>query len=214
MPIHGKPLLEIWIALFERHRVDAVLINTHHLAGQVRQCVSRLRHRYGMDIRLVHEETLLGSGGTLLANRSFVEGEKDFIIAYADNLTDIHLGRMVESHRLASGEGCLLTMGLFRSPDPRVCGIAQLDQGRRIIEFSEKPEMPKSNLANAGIYVASPAVFDYFPEEGAGRSMDLGHHVLPRLVGRMVGYEIEEYIRDIGTCDAFQAALDEWPKKA
>ena len=64
-----------------------------------------LQHRYGMDIRLVHEETLLGSGGTLLANRSFVEGEKDFIIAYADNLTDIHLGRMVESHRLLRGKG-------------------------------------------------------------------------------------------------------------
>ena len=105
-------------------------------------------------------------------------------------------------------------MGLFRAPDPRACGIARLDQGRWIIEFSEKPEMPESNLANAGIYVASPAVFDYFPEEGAGRPLDLGHHVLPRLVGRMIGYEIKEYLRDIGTCDAYQAALDEWPKKA
>ena len=45
------------------------------------------------------------------------------------------------------------TMLLFRAPDPRACGIVDLDGERRIINFTEKPEQPKSNLANAGVYV-------------------------------------------------------------
>jgi mannose-1-phosphate guanylyltransferase len=216
MVIHDRPLLEIWIELFERHHIDEVLINTHHHADQVAQCINRLENQYQVDIRLFHEKELLGSGGTLLANRSFVEKEDDFIIAYADNLTDIHLGRMIESHRASPCDECLLTMGLFRAPDPRACGIAFLDETNRIIEFREKPKDPKSNLANGGVYVANPNIFNFFPEGKLlpRKLIDLGHHVLPKLVGRMFGYEIEEYIRDIGTIDSFHAALDEWPKKA
>ena len=32
IPIHGKPLLDIWIDLFQAHGIDSVLINTHHFA--------------------------------------------------------------------------------------------------------------------------------------------------------------------------------------
>ena len=40
---------------------------------------------------------------------------------------------------------------------------------------------------------------------------DLGHHVLPHLAGRMAGYPIGSYLRDIGTAKAYHLALAEWP---
>ena len=42
---------------------------------------------------------------------------------------------------------------------------------------------------------------------------DFGFHVLPRLVGRMGGYEIKAYLMDIGTVEAYERALEEWPRR-
>lgn len=215
MPIGDKTLLEIWIALLERHGVRSVLINTGYLSEQVVGFVDRIRGRYAVDIDLFHEAQLLGSAGTLWANRSWVDGEEDFLICYADNLTDLDLGKMVRAHKKFRVEGAILTMGLFHAPDPGACGIAILDGAGRIVEFVEKPENPRSDLANAGVYVATGKLFDYFPllRAGAGTVVDLGHHVLPNMVGRMFGYPIREYLKDIGTLEAYHTALDQWLKR-
>ena len=215
MPIGDKTLLEIWIALLERHGVGNVLINTSYLADQVIEFVGRIRNQYTIHIDLFHEARLLGSGGTLWANRSWVDGEKEFLICYADNLTNLDLGKMVRAHGKFRSVGAILTMGLFHAPDPSACGIAVLDDAGRIIEFVEKPKNPRSDLANAGVYVATRELFDYFPplREEFQEVVDFGHHVLPNLAGRMFGYPIREYLKDIGTVEAYHTALDQWSKR-
>jgi mannose-1-phosphate guanylyltransferase len=214
VPVQGRPLLAIWLELFQRHGVDAVLINTHHLAGQVERVVADLQGCFRIDITLRHEPELLGSGGTLWINRRFVSGEQDFLIAYGDNLTDTDLSAMVAFHRqTCRSNGGLLTMGLIRVADPCSCGVVTLDAERRIVGFTEKPADPESNLANGGIYVASPEVFDAWgmmplrPEP----PLDLGFDVLPRLTGKMFGFMLNGYLRDIGTPESYRAALAEWP---
>lgn len=105
-------------------------------------------------------------------------------------------------------------MALFRAPNPGACGIAELDSDQKILAFTEKPENPKSNLANAGIYMASQEIFEFFPStplETSASVLDFGQHVLPLLAGRMYGYPITEYLRDIGTIESYQHALAEWP---
>ena len=106
-------------------------------------------------------------------------------------------------------------MGLFHSPNPASCGIAELDSDQKVVAFSEKPENPQSSLANAGIYMASQEIFGYFPQtppEPLESVMDFGHHVLPLLAGSMYGYPISEYLRDIGTLESYRQALTEWPE--
>lgn len=213
IPIHGKPLLGIWIDLLERHGVDEVLINTHHHADQVEAFLRDYQTNTRMILSTVYEPKLLGSAGTLWRNRKFVAGGNVFVIAYADNLTNLNLTKMVDFHAYISSMGGALTMGLIHAPDPRACGIATLDPGGRIVDFVEKPAYPHSDLANCGVYIANKSLFDYCsPEQhNAGRPLDLGCHVLPRLTGKMYGYPVEDYLRDIGTPQAYRLALAEWP---
>lgn len=216
VPIGGRPLLEIWLELLARHGIAQVLINTHYLAEQVDAYLSRRRPQARPTVVARHEPALLGSAGTLWAHRAFVAGEKAFVVAYADNLTDVDLGRMLRFHHTCARQGGLLTMGLFHAANPRACGIAVLDADGRVTAFEEKPRVPCSDLANAGIYIASPRIFDYFPDSrAAGRQgvLDLGYHVLPALAGKIFGYPITEYLRDIGTVAAYHQALAEWPPK-
>ena len=183
IPIDGKPMLYYWFQLLKKHNINNVLINLHHLPDIVRKYVADFSSlNPDFRITLFYEEELAGSAGTIRANFQWIKNEREFLIAYADNLTNVNLTKLIKFHR---GKDAILTMGLFRSDYPKGCGIAVLDYSGLIIEFVEKPENPVSDLANAGIYVASPALLDYIPEGVA----DLGHDVLPELVGEMYGYE-------------------------
>jgi mannose-1-phosphate guanylyltransferase len=215
IPIHGKPLLGIWLDHLRQQNIQEVLINTHHHAHQVDAFVRGYSHRRDIRIVLSFEPELLGSAGTILHCRDFVDSEADFMILYADNLTNVNLKRLETFHRSCRGKEGILTMGLFHSPNPASCGIAELDSDQKIVAFSEKPERPQSSLANAGIYMASREIFACFPAappNPSGSVLDFGHHVLPLLAGRMYGYPITEYLRDIGTIESYRQALTEWPE--
>jgi mannose-1-phosphate guanylyltransferase len=205
VPIQGRPLLEWWLILLKRHGITEVLINTHYLAEQVQTYIAQYNAQgSGLTLTEFYEPTLLGSGGTVWANRDFVQNEREFLICYADNLTNLDLTSLLAAHR--SGNQ-VLTMALFRAEHPEQCGIAILDESGKIVSFIEKPSSPKSNLANAGIYIAGQAVFDYFPKSSF---LDLGKDVLPRLVGRMTGWETKDYLLDIGTPENYKKAQWEW----
>jgi len=213
IPIHGKPLLGIWLDHLRGQGIQEVLINTHHHAHQVEAFVRSYSDCRDIHIVLSNEPKLLGSAGTIWHRRDFVDSEDDFMIIYADNLTNIDLKQFATFHRNCRKKNGILTMGLFHAPNPSACGIAELDSNQRILAFTEKPEFPKSDLANAGIYLASREIFGCFPQipSEAESVLDFGHHVLPLLAGRMYGYPMTEYLRDIGTIESYQQALTEWP---
>jgi mannose-1-phosphate guanylyltransferase len=203
VPVQGRPLLDLWLDALDRAGVAEVLVNTHHLACRVREHVLA---RVGPPVvRLVHEEELRGSAGTLRANRDFVAGEDMFLALNADNLTDFDLGVLVAAHRAG---GRLATIALFRAPRPSACGIAEVDAAGTIVGFVEKPEHPAGDLANAGMYAFSGEVFDLLdgPEP-----LDIGRHLLPRLVGRAGSVTVgDAYFLDVGTPEALERARTQW----
>lgn len=206
VPIKGHPLLGWWLKLLREHGVTEVLINTHYLPEPVREYITAYnKKKTGLTVYETYEPQLLGSGGTIRANREFVEGEDSFLICYADNLTDANLTAFQDFHRK---HDAILSMTLFRTNVPEQCGIAELDGDDRIVAFVEKPERPKSNLANAGIYIADRRIFDYLSSEKD--LLDLGKDVLPPLVGRMYGWNTDGYLIDIGTMENYKRANGEW----
>jgi mannose-1-phosphate guanylyltransferase len=202
LPINGKPLLSIWLEICNNLGLREVLINVHHFAGHVEAWAHEQKTR--VQILLSHEPQLLGSAGTVAANRAFV-GDEDFFVFYADNLVGADLKALKLFHRTHSG---VVTLGLFRTSQPESCGIVTLDPTGRITSFEEKPTRPKSGIANAGVYIARREIFDWIP---ALPVCDFGKDVFPHLVDRMWGMLLDGYLLDIGTPENYQKALREWP---
>ena len=198
VPICGKPLIEYWFDLFELYGIGDILINTSHLADKVKSYIDR--HSRNFKIRLVYEETLLGSGGTIKKNLDFIDGEDDFFIFYADNLTNINLNKMMEFHK---AHGTDFTLAVFKAPNPHECGIVEMNENSKIISFVEKPANPASSLAFAGIMISSPKLMHYFPDRDI---FDLGHDVLHSVVGNAAGYVIDDYLLDIGNPEKLNRA--------
>jgi mannose-1-phosphate guanylyltransferase len=202
-PINGHPLLGIWLDLLGGAGVDEVLLNVSHHEDQVRAFI-RSRSE-GPSVHLVVEPEPRGNAGTVAAERWFVEGEDSFWVFYADNLTNMALEPLLRRHRAHDG---VLTMGLFRAPDPRAAGIVVTGDDGRVVAFEEKPAEPGSDLANAGVYIARRGLLDVLPAPGG--ILDFGLHVFPRLVGQIYAFPVEGFLMDIGTPQALARASDAW----
>lgn len=201
VPIAGRPLLAHWIALLQRHGFDEVLVNVHHLPDAVRGFIGS--GSWPVRIRVFEEPVLLGSAGTVRANAAWVEDGRPFLVAYADNLTNVDLSALVAAHETYRPP---LTMGLFRSDAPEQCGIAEVEGGResgRVVSFEEKPEQPRSNLANAGLYVTDVRILARIPDRNPA---DFGRDVLPGLVGEVYGHAIDGWLIDVGTPESYGRA--------
>jgi mannose-1-phosphate guanylyltransferase len=205
--IDGRPLLDIWLDAFHRAGVDEVLVNLHHLPDVVRGHLDA-RSRAGQLplVRTSFEPELLGSAGTLAANRDWLDSEEMFLVCNADNLTDFDLRYLIEAHR---EHGAIATLTAFHSERPSAGGVVELDEEGIVAGFQEKPSNPVSDLVNAGMYAFDPGVLD----EIGSPPRDIGYDLLPRLVGRARAIPVEGYFRDIGTIDAYQRAQQEWPAR-
>ena len=202
LAIDGRPMLDIWLDAFDRAGVDEVLVNLHHLPDVVR---AHLDARAGPPaVRIFFEPELLGSAGTLAANRAWVGGEEMFLACYADNLTDFDLRSLVQAHQ---EHGAVATLTVFHSERPSAGGVVELDRSGTVIGFVEKPRNPVSDLVNAGMYAFHPDVLD---EIDGSPPQDIGYHLLPRLLGRARAIPVEGYLRDVGTIEAYQQAQQEW----
>jgi mannose-1-phosphate guanylyltransferase len=203
VPIRGRPLLDIWLDLCARSGITEILMNLHAHSQSIAQHLQRSGSP--VNVRLVHEDRLLGSSGTIAANRAWVGSDSAFWILYSDVLTNTDLKRMSEFH---SCHDSIATLGLYQVPDPSRCGVAVVDETGVIVAFEEKPQTPRSNWAFSGLMVAGPRIFDLIPPAVPS---DIGFHVLPRLVGKMMAYSIADYLLDIGTLANYQEAQITWP---
>ena len=206
LPINGTPLLQIWLEYLERACIDEVLINTHWLHGMVEEFVEEWSSCHSkMKISIFHEPTLLGSAGTLLANREWV-GSNPFFIIYGDNLTQINLQNMLAVHKKS---GLPLTIRVYKGADPERAGIVCTDENDIVTDFEEKPDKPKSDLGAGAIYIADSRIFDFFPgpdEVATDGVIDLSYHVLTQMAGHMRAYDTGEFSMDIGTPAAYEKA--------
>lgn len=207
VPILGKPLLEYWLDLLFEGGIDAAIVNTHYLAERVREFVAA--SRWGGDVTLVHEEELLGTGGTVLCNRE-VLGDGAFLVAHADNLTRFDV-RAFRSRHAQRPPGTVITMMTFVTDAPQSSGIVVENTAGIVTEFHEKVANPPGNHANAAVYIFEPEIVAFLAAIGRP-VIDLSTEVLPRFLGRICAFHNTTYHRDIGTIGSLRKAELEYAR--
>lgn len=203
VPIGGKPLLEYWMDSLAQAGVIEVIVNTHWLAEKVELFAKKWNVNDRVKINTYHEPKLLGSAGTIVANSEWAKDADAIFVIYADNFSRFELRNILNYHFSIKSN---LTIGVFKSANPTKCGIIEVDSYGRGVTFEEKPSMPRSNLAAAGVYVFSPKIIDeinslFKPESEV---FDLGFDVFPALVKKSIIYHIDKPLIDIGTVEAYE----------
>ncbi len=206
VPVVGEPIsghVMRWLSSFG---YDEVAINVFYLADLV-QATFGDGNRYGAKLHYLRERELTGSAGALKQMEGWFDGT--FVVVGCDDLTDADLASLVRFHK---ARGALATIGLLEVDEVDQYGVVILDEHGRITGFQEKPAKgtEKSKLANTGIYVFEPAIFDRIP---ANTFYDFGKQVFPELVADglpFYGMELKgAYWRDIGTPEEYRRATDD-----
>ena len=125
--------------------------------------------RSGIGISLAYsdEPEPLGTAGGVGKVRDFLAAEESFLVISGDALTDIDLNAMREAHLSHDG---IATLATKRVTDTSQFGVVITDSDGRIQGFQEKPDPAEalSDLANCGIYMFRPEIFDYFLRRTTG----------------------------------------------
>ena len=165
--IQGIPLLAGVISQLARQGFREVIVNTHHLADQVDEFLTRYRRRHrlaGLTLAVSREEQLLGTGGGVQRASWFFDDGQPFLVHNVDVLSDLHLGRLFEAHL---DSGALATLAVRRRKSSRrllfdsrgsLCGWQSAATGQERMDRS--PDGPLTPLSFMGIQVISPALLD------------------------------------------------------
>lgn len=161
LPVAGKPLVE-WL-LVEAARAGArdILLVTHHMEEKIKEELGD-GSRLGLRITYARQEKFLGTADAFRTAEEFVGGD-EFIGVYGDAyLEPGTIRKIVRSH--VEGE---TTMTAMPVEAPSEYGVVEADAGR-VKAVVEKPEpgSEPSNLANVGIYIFPPTVFEYIRRTG------------------------------------------------
>ena len=197
VPIKGKPLLDIWCEALLAAGVTKLLINLHYKSEQVQQHLES--SKFCELVETIYEPSLLGTAGTLLANRKFFENQ-DGILLHADNYCEANISELISAHE-ARPSNCDLTMLAFRTSTPETCGILEVSKDQVLQKMYEKSSDDHGNLANAASYILSKKLISELKDE-----TDFSNEVIPKYFGKTLVVETSETFIDIGTPESYAHA--------
>jgi len=153
-----------------------------------------------------------GTADAVCQNIEFLQADpSDTILVLAgDHIYKMDYQPMLDLHEREKAD---LTVGVTTVPIEQAhrFGIVTIDNRCRIVDFFEKPEVPRSNLSSMGIYVFDKQVLIERLEEDASRPYsphDFGYAIVPEMVkrDRVFAYRFNGYWQDIGTAEAYYEA--------
>jgi histidinol-phosphate phosphatase family protein len=208
MPIGGKPLLEHQIELARQHGFTDVLVLAGHRAEAI-EAYCGDGSRWGVRLRCQLEAQPLGTAGAVAA--AFDKLAAQFLVLYGDEMVNVDLRRLWDTHIEARAEATLL---LHPNDHPLDSDLVEVNAAGWITAFHNRPYPPGcyfQNLVNAALYVLSkPALAPWAQQP---RMLDFGKDLFPAMLrrgARLLGYRSPEYIKDIGTPERYGLVCAEY----
>lgn len=207
MPIGERPLLEYWLETLHQTGIQHALINLHHHADIVKRFLQRSRFADWVDLN--YERDLLGTAGTLRANRDFFANHTTLLV-HADNWCQCDFQAFLRYHAHERPPQCPMTMMTFDTDAPETCGIVETDSDGIVVNFHEKIADPPGCRANAAVYLLEPPVLRWLDKHPDCK--DFSTQVLPQFINRIATWHNTGVHRDIGTLEKlWQAQADPKP---
>ncbi|WP_130836195.1 glucose-1-phosphate adenylyltransferase [Lachnoclostridium sp. Marseille-P6806] len=156
-------------------------------------------------------EWYTGTANAIYQNLDYMEGyHPDYVLILSgDHIYKMDYENMLDFHKESGADVTIAVMPVPMEEAKRF-GVMITDERRRIVDFEEKPEQPRSNLASMGIYIFSwEALRDALVSNANCPNLDFGKHVIPycREKGEaLYAYEFNGYWKDVGTLTSYWQA--------
>lgn len=154
IPIANKPILYNPIEIAVDAGITEIGIITNADNDEVQKAIGN-GSRWGVNITYIPQEAPLGLAHVVKIAEDFI-GKESFVFYLGDNMVVGGIKRFIEKFE-RDRVNCYLT--LARVKDPERFGVPEI-KNNRIISVEEKPKVPKSQFAVAGIYIYDYHIFE------------------------------------------------------
>ena len=157
-----------------------------------------------------------GTADAISQNIDFVDtyDPEYILILSGDHIYKMDYADMLASHIENNADATIAVIEVPMKEASRF-GIMNTNDSGRIIEFEEKPPVPKSNLASMGIYIFNWKLLRQMLVEDMAKedsNHDFGKDIIPTLLdngGNLFAYKFKGYWKDVGTIDSlWEANMD------
>lgn len=195
---------------------ESVLLNSYVAAGR----------RWGLDAKDsgvyvlpprekadANLDVYRGTADAISQNIDFIDtySPEYILVLSGDHIYKMNYAKMLAEHKANNADATIAVIEVPFKEASRF-GIMHTDEEGHIIEFQEKPEHPKSNLASMGIYI-----FNWKPlrkllvadMKDPDSHHDFGKDIIPQLLAdnkTLYAYRFKGYWKDVGTIDSLWEA--------
>ena len=156
-------------------------------------------------------EWYTGTANAIYQNIDYMEtyNPEYVLILSGDHIYKMDYEVMLDFHKKNGAEVTIAAMPVPMEEAKRF-GIVITDENRKIVDFEEKPENPRSNLASMGIYIFNwKTLREALIAKAEQPALDFGKHVIPYCHEKgapMYAYEFNGYWKDVGTLNSYWEA--------
>ncbi len=158
-----------------------------------------------------NSEWYTGTANAIYQNIDYMESfNPDYVLILSgDHIYKMDYEVMLDFHKENGAEVTIAAMPVPIEEAKRF-GIVITDENKKIQDFEEKPEKPRSNLASMGIYIFNwKTLKEGLIAMAEQPALDFGKHVIPYCFQKgspMYAYEFNGYWKDVGTLNSYWEA--------
>ena len=157
-----------------------------------------------------------GTADAISQNIDFIDkySPEYLLVLSGDHIYKMDYDKMLDYHKEMNADATIAVIEVPMKEASRF-GIMNTDGAGRIVEFEEKPEHPKSNLASMGIYIFNWKLLRKMllaDMKDPDSHHDFGKDIIPQLLNdnkTLAAYKFKGYWKDVGTIDSlWEANMD------
>lgn len=158
-----------------------------------------------------NSEWYTGTANAIYQNLNYMESyDPEYVLILSgDHIYKMDYEVMLDFHKENNADVTIAAIPVPWEEASRF-GVVITDENKKIVEFEEKPEQPRSNLASMGIYIFNWSVLkEALITMSEQSNCDFGKHIIPychEREQRLFAYEFNGYWKDVGTLGSYWEA--------
>lgn len=213
LPIYDKPMIFYPIQTLVKAGITEILIvvSGPH-AGQFLPILKNGKELGISHLEYVYQENPKGGISDAISLGEDFADSGPITVILGDNTTDADISKPVREFKSGA------VMFLKQVKNPNRYGVAVFDPNdpKKVLMLEEKPDKPKSNFANTGLYIFDNNCFDHIrhmkpSDRGELEVTDLQNVYIEK--NAMIWHELSGYWQDAGTFQSLHEANIFWARK-
>ncbi len=152
VPYKNVPMINYQLNKLKGIGVTEVIVNTHHHSDKIIDYFSK--NNFGLNVIVIPEEEILGTGGGILNAKEFLEDEDFFTVLNVDIETSMNLCEMIEFHK---SHNPFATMAVQKRKTGR---YLEFDKSMNLLRRAQENSVTENEYAFNGIHIISKRIFE------------------------------------------------------